>query len=1031
MTPKKKNPDSKPAAKTKRGRGDDRKKKDSAREAPSAPDAGPDGQTVSEDSDAKTTAFPIVGIGASAGGLEALEDFFENLPEQSGIAFVVITHTDPKHTSLLPSILERKTRAAKIKQIDDHMPVEPDTVYLPPSDRDPFMEDDTFRLRDRPAREKMHMPVDLFLRSLAAVRGERAGCVILSGTGTDGTYGLRAIKENAGVALVQKPETARHAGMPINAIDSGLADFVIPANEMPGQLIAYFKHPVKLKPAKRTGAGKEPDQIKKILAHLAQRTHHDFGLYKNGTLERRIARRVAVTRSRDAAEYLQALRRDETEVQSLFQDLLIGVTSFFRDPDAFTALKEEALPEIFSHKRQGDPVRVWVPGCATGEEVFSVMILLKEYNDEKNVSADIQVFGTDIDRKAIEKARTGAYLENIAADVSPERLKRFFDKQGDHYRVKSAIREPVVFAEQNLLRDPPFSNLDLLVCRNLLIYLKPEAQNKLIPLFHYTLRPHGILFLGNSESIGRFPELFEPLGKKHSLFRKKETALRPQVQFPAQRYEPAPERKRQGPSEEPAGAQTMAEAVDALLLAEFTPACIIVDSSGEIVYTRGRTGKYIELAPGKPLLNMAEMAREGLRFVLLAALREARSKKEPVVSRGVRVKTNGENQWVDVTVKPINRPPMGETFIVAFHDRRAPEDATADAGDDDGAQRDAGRIDQLEQELSRAQQEYRGAMEELESSNEELRSTNEEMQSANEELQSSNEELESSREELQSLNEELNTVNSELQNKMQELHESYRAVTRVLDSTRIAMVFLDQKLRIVRFTQAVTELIKLIDTDTGRPLDHIADNLKIENLPEMAAKVLKTLSPVESEVATDDGHWYRMNIMVQRRKNHLEGLVLTFVNIDEQVKARQELEEMKSREVKAARQFAESIVDTVREALLVLDGQMRVVTANRRFFSLFAASQAETDGKSLFELDNGAWDIPELRRLLEETLARRKVFEDFRFEHRFPRAGLKKMVLNGRRLREEDTRQNKILLAIEDVTDRQDDRREQPPTDEA
>ncbi|MGW8186861.1 MAG: CheR family methyltransferase, partial [Desulfobacterales bacterium] len=578
---KKKNPDSKPAATAKKERSDDRKRNASAGEAPSAPDAGPDDQTVSEASPVKATAFPIVGIGASAGGLEALEDFFENLPEKSGIAFVVITHTDPKHTSLLPSILERKTRAAKIRLIEDHMPVEPNTVYLPPSDRDPVIEDEAFRLRERPGREKIHMPVDLFLRCLADVRGERAGCVILSGTGTDGTYGLRAIKENAGLALVQKPETARHAGMPTNAIDSGLADFVIPAKEMPSQLIAYFKHPVKLNPAERTETKKESDQVKKILAHLAQRTHHDFSLYKNGTLTRRIARRIAVTHSRDADEYIQALYRDETEVRSLLQDLLIGVTNFFRDPEAFTFLKEKALPAIYSRKRREEPLRVWIPGCATGEEVFSVMILLREYLEENNVSADIQVFGTDIDRNAIEKARTGVYLANITADVSAERLKRFFDKEGDCYRVKSEIRESVVFAEQNLLRDPPLSNLDLLVCRNLLIYLKPEAQNKLILLFHYTLKPHGILFLGNSESIGRFSELFEPLGKKLSLFLKRENANRPPIQFPTARLAPAPAEERQSQSEELAGGQTMAEAVDALLLAEFTPSCVIVDPKGE------------------------------------------------------------------------------------------------------------------------------------------------------------------------------------------------------------------------------------------------------------------------------------------------------------------------------------------------------------------------------------------------------------------------------------------------------------------
>ncbi len=1022
MATEKRKPAGKKSIESKKIRSDTRKKKmpsDKARPTAGAPSAKDSGPVASSPVKA---SFPIVGIGASAGGLEALEAFFDNLPEESGMAFVVITHTDPKHTSLLPDILKRKTKkAVDVKQIEDDMPVQANCVYLPPSDRDPFIGGETFHLRERPARDEVHMPVDLFFKSLSEARGERAGCVILSGTGSDGTYGLRAIKEKSGIVVVQEPASARHTGMPASAIDTGLADFVITPAEMAGRLIEYFKHPVEIKPLPDKRNKKESDSLKKIKALLANRTRHDFNLYKDGTLNRRIARRIAVTRSRNASDYLQTLYRDDGEVRALFQDLLIGVTSFFRDPEAFVHLQKHALPILFSKKKAGETLRVWIPGCSTGEEAYSVAIILKEYMQESDVSKEMQIFGTDIDPLAIDKARTGTYIWNIVSDVGPERLRRFFDKEGDRYRVKREIRESVVFAEQNLLRDPPFSDLDLLVCRNLLIYLKPEAQQRLVPLFHYTLKKHGILFLGNSESIGRFPELFEPFSKQYSIFRKREIANRPPIRFPTGKTPPTAQDIEKGDEGEgPVWAHIGPEkAVEEILLKEFVPACVIVNESGEILYTRGRTGKYLELAPGKPFLNVADMAREGLRFSLLSALRRAGDEKKPVHHKGLQVKTNGEHQWIDLTVKRFNRPPFEDAFIVAIEEREAPEKSAEapEPGKTEVLEKD--RLGKLARELARTKQEYRGAMEELETSNEELRSTNEEMQSANEELQSTNEELESSREELQSLNEELNTVNSELQVKIRELDDSYQAVTDALDSTLIALVFLDKELCVVRFTKAVTRLINLIESDVGRPLEHFSDNLDGEDLSDKAALVLKSLTPFESEVKTEDGHWYRMNIRIHRREEHIiEGVVLTFANIDAQKRAQQEIEAMKSREAQSARRFAESIVDTVGEALLVLDEQMRVVTANRRFFNHFGTDREETEGKSLFELGNGQWNIPELRRLLEETTEQRKAFEDYPVEHRFTKIGLRKMLLNGCHLREEDPTQNKILLAIEDVTDR-------------
>jgi two-component system CheB/CheR fusion protein len=966
----------------------------------------------------KQTPFPIVGIGASAGGLEALEAFFENLPAESGIAFVVITHTDPKRSSLLPNIINRKT-SVPIQQVEDGMSIAPNCAYLPPSDRDLFLEKGNFRLRKRPARDEIHMPVDLFLRHLAKEREDRAGCVILSGTGTDGTHGLRAIKEKSGLTVVQRPSSARHTGMPESAIDTGLVDFVLFPKEMPGRLIEYFKHPVAIKPADKD-LQKEPDKINQIISFLANRTRHDFSLYKSSTLKRRIGRRIAVTRSRNAAEYLKVLYRDKQEVQDLFQDLLIGVTSFFRDPQAFAYLKEQALGDMFSRRKERGLVRVWIPGCATGEEVYSMAILLKEYMEENNAMQNMQVFGTDIDPQAIERARSGEYLPNIATDVSAERLNRFFEKDGDRYRVKRDIREPIVFAEQNLLRDPPFSDLDLLVCRNVLIYLKTEAQDKLIPLFHYTLKKNGLLFLGDSETTGRFPDLFEPLSKTHSIFRKKDAAARPQIQFPTGERAPVSlNGEREDQSKKPReGHISLEKAVESILLKEFSPACVVLNQSGEIVFTSGRTGKYLELAPGRPNLNITEMAREGLRFPLTAALRKTKETQKPVVEKGLRVKTNGEYQWVDLTVSKIDQRQLKDGLMVVFKDIPSPAQKVEHPDQGRGAGPDQNRTEELEHELTRLRQEYRNAREELETSNEELRSANEEMQSSNEELQSTNEELESSREELQSLNEELNTVNDELQNKIGELRESYLAVTEALNSTRIAIVFLDKNLCVTRFTRAAAQLINLIDADLGRPIEHISTNLNREDLADSAATVLKTLVPLEDELKTEDGHWFRMNIMVHRKKDHIiDGVVMTFVNIDPQKNAQIQCEELKNREIRSANRFAEKIVDAVKEPLLVLDDRMRVVGANNRFYETFGAGKKMVEGKNLFEMCSGQWDIPELRTLLKQTVAQGKSFENHRVEQRFSKSGLKRLLLSGHHLQADDEDEKTVLLIIEDVTE--------------
>ena len=838
----------------------------------------------------KQSNFPIVGIGASAGGLEALESFVSGISEKSGMAFVVVSHSHPDHKTRLPEILERKARVPVVL-LEDGMRLAPDTVYIPPSDLDPILEDGTIRLQKRQNRTELHMPVDIFLRSLAKDRREAAGCVILSGTGTDGSLGVRQIKEKAGVAVAQDETTSRHWGMPGSAIETGLVDFVLAPSSMPGKLAEYFTHPAKI-PDEQRESGRHAVELDMILSFLAEHTRHDFSLYKKSTVLRRVQRRMSVTRSNSVAEYLVFLKNNPAEPKSLFQDLLIGITNFFRDPAVFAFLKKSVLPDLIGRYRDSGSFRAWIPGCSTGEEAYSLAILAKECMSELRIDREIQIFATDIDAAAIEKARQGAYLVNIATDVSPQRLERFFVQEDDRYQVKKEIRDSVVFAEQNVLRDPPFMNLDLLVCRNLLIYLKAEAQSKLIPLFYYSLKSGGVLFLGASESTGRFAELFQPVNKKFSIYRKEEGRdVRSRIQFPTGETKSMPKvdvkaRRSGGPPDDVG----IAQAVERLLLEEHTPACAVVDNGGNIVYIHGRTGSFLEPAQGKANLRIVEMAREGAAMALSSALHQARQKKRPIRKKGLWIRTNGKHVKIDLTVEPIGAPPLEDCFMVLFEQLREASPQNGEIGAPNASPVRSSRNAMLEEELAIVRGSYHATLRELEASNEELKSANEEMHSSNEELQSTNEELESSKEELQSLNEELSTVNNELYGKIEEVQDAYDSITDVLNSTRIAIVFTDMELRVKRFTAEAARLINLIDTDTGRPLDHISHNLRYEGLTEKVRMVVRNRSALEEEVLTKDGQWYRMSVMLHRRGDAVEGAVLTFVNIDAQKNAQAELE---------------------------------------------------------------------------------------------------------------------------------------------
>jgi two-component system CheB/CheR fusion protein len=832
--------------------------------------------------------FPVVGIGASAGGLEALEEFFQNVPKESSMAYVVISHTDPARSSLLPDIIQRKSHIPVVV-VADRMAVEPNVVYLPPSNRDLVIEGDLFRLKEQQRGATLRLPIDTFFKSLADAKGEHACCVILSGTGTDGTQGLRVIKEKGGVTVVQSTDTAKYEGMPESAIGTGLADFIIRPSEMPQRLIEFFSTGVAIPKAEE--AAEEGDfaaTLSKIITTISNRTGHDFSAYKKSTLIRRIQRRMTVTRVVTAQKYLTYLHHNPGEIESLFQDLLIGVTSFFRDPEAFEYLKKQVLPSLIERRPEHESFRVWAAGCATGEEVYSIVILIMECLDEMGLRKDIQVFGTDLDPSSIEKARVGIYPANIAADLTPERLKNFFEKDNVNYRVRRAVREPVVFAAHNLLKDPPFSRLDLLVCRNLLIYLESSAQKKVLPLFHYALKPGGVLLLGTSETIGEFADLFTSVHKKWSIYRRVDVSpdLQPIVDFPTggRAAQTAVERAFQT---KPGGAEpvdsAIAGATARLLLDQHTPECVVVNRRGEISYVHGRTGKYLEPAPGLMSTNVVDMAREGLRFELASALRSVNSTGEEVRREGLRVKTNGEYHDFNMTVKPMGKPDSLKSMIVILFEEvpERTESKKKKPKRDDSAEAPSQHTIDLEREIARVQQDHRISMEELETSNEELKSVNEELQSSNEELQSTNEELESSREELQSLNEELSTVNAELHEKIIELSQSYETINYVLNSTGIAILFLNRDLHVQRFTREATKLINLIHSDIGRSLTHISSNLDYDRFLDDLRMVIVEQMPIEREVRTRDGHWYSARLAPYRdQRQQTAGAVITFVNVD-------------------------------------------------------------------------------------------------------------------------------------------------------
>jgi chemotaxis methyl-accepting protein methylase/chemotaxis response regulator CheB len=821
-------------------------------------------------------SFPIVGIGASAGGLEALEQFLGRVPAGSGIAFVIIQHLDPTRKGIMPELLQRAT-AMKVIQVRDRTRVRPDCVYVIPPNKDMSILHGVLHLLEPSAPRGLRLPIDFFLRSLAQDQHERSIGVILSGMGSDGTLGLRAIKEKAGVVLVQDPTNAKFAAMPRSAIDAGLADIVAPVIDLPARIIAYLGRLPTLAGADANLQDHAQSAVEKAVVLLRSHTGHDFSHYKQNTLQRRIERRMGIHQIDQMAAYVRYLRENSQELDLLFKELLIGVTSFFRDPAAWEQLRAEALPALFANRSPDHALRAWVPGCSTGEEAYSLAIAFREAVEQLKPKTDftLQVFATDLDRDAIDKARQGLYPANIAADLSPEQLRRFFVKDEQGYRVHKAIREMVIFAPQNLIMDPPFTKLDLVSCRNLLIYLTPEIQHKLIPLFHYSLRPGGLLFLGSAETVGTSQDLFAPLNGKARLYQRLNSPLHAgQVDFPSS-FSAAPSDEAEA-RPTPSSPFTLQSLADQLMLQHHAPPAVITNDKGDILYISGRTGRYLEPAAGKANWNLFAMAREGLRYELADAFQKALQKKERVSIHGLKVENHGVEIHVDATVQRLNEPePMRGLVLIVFTDVPAPAVAQTAVRSPKHHARGQ-RTAELEQELQRIRAEARSTREEMQTAQEELRSTNEELQSTNEELQSANEELTTSKEEMQSLNEELQTVNAELQSKLEDFSRAGDDMKNLLDSTEVATLFLDRDLNVRRFTPQAIAIFKLIPSDVGRPITDLVSNLNYPELADDAREVLRTLVPTDKPVAAQTGRWFNARILPYRTiDDRIDGVVIT------------------------------------------------------------------------------------------------------------------------------------------------------------
>ncbi|MGH7133537.1 MAG: chemotaxis protein CheB [Phycisphaerales bacterium] len=985
-------------------------------------------------------AFPVVAVGASAGGLEAFTSLLKALPIDTGMAFVLIPHLSPSHPSAFSEILSRATRMP-VTEVADEPRIEPNHVYVIPPGRNMVMRDGHLQLlrRDKPGPQHS---VNIFFRSLAEVNGERAIGVVLSGTANDGTLGLEEIKAAGGITFAQD-ESAQQGSMPKNAVASGCVDFVLPPDQIAHELARIAKHPYVARPLSIDLAAPNADAnsplisaaLERIFRLLRESTGVDFSSYKSSTLNRRIDRRVLLHKLDDLKEYADLLERDPAEVDSLYRDILISVTSFFRDPAMFEQLKIAVFPKLIQGRGSRDPLRVWVLGCSTGEEAYSIAMAFAEFEEGCSTRHTIQIFASDLNEAGIQKARSGVYSRSSVADVSPERLRRFFVEINGEYRVNKQLREMCVFARQNVLVDPPFSKLELISCRNLLIYLDSLLQRKIIPIFHYALKPGGFLILGNSETVGSDRDLFELVDAKNKIYGKSPNSrpASPTIHQAHALSEAVSAARPRTVGSMLGGVEALKES-DRLLLARFVPPSVVVSAEMEVLQFRGDTSPYFTPASGKASLNVFKMVRQDVVATLRAVIQDARQTQSPARAQ-IRVsqRQNGSGDYRDVELEvlPVTGAEARGAFLVLFHglspssdsmqgfparragvfptlwrrffDRTVPPASGEPAQAAGNEQSHRAEITRLTQELSASRTYAQSLVEQHDASTEELQSASEEAQSSNEELQSINEELETSKEEIQSSNEELSTVNDELHHRNQELSRSNNDLTNLFASVQLPIIIVGRDLCIRRFNQGAEKLLNVIPSDVGRPVADVRLNIDV-NLEPLLQEVMDTLSVRELEVKDRKGRWYLLRLRPYRTlENTIDGVVVVLVDVDA---------------LRRAREYAESIIANMREPLVVLDRELRVQMVNQSFLNTFKIQARDTVGQLLYDLGNRQWNIPELKKLLENILPQNAAFDDYTVEHNFETIGQRTMLVSARVFTPPGMDAASILLSIDDITAR-------------
>jgi two-component system CheB/CheR fusion protein len=979
---------------------------------------GRDGRPTSADK------FTVVALCGSAGALEAFEKFFERLPSRSGMAFVVVLHRAPapEQSEQLTQVIQNFT-PLPVVEARDGLRVRPNHVYVIPADHDlSLLHGSLFLLKPTQPLGR-RLPIDFFLQTLARDVGDRAVCIICSGLGTDGIIGLKMVMENFGMVMVQDPATALFDAMPRAAMATEFVDFVLAPELMPAQLLDYVERPLEVRPARDAEAdspSRPAHALQKIFLLIRSQTGHDFSFYKRNTVFRRIERRMNSHQIKEFTHYVRYLQENPAEVEQLFHELLIGVTKFFRDAEAFASLKEYLRPLLAAKETDGT-IRVWAPGCSTGEEAYSLAMLLFECLDEVAATRHlkIQIFATDISAEGIAFARIGQYSENIVADVNPQRLERFFQKVEGHYQIRKEVRDVVVFALHNINKDAPFIKLDLLVCRNLLIYLSAELQKSLLPVFHYALNAKGLLFLGPSENMTGAQDLFQPLDVKWKISRRTSlpASLPHLIKFPfslAQHPATPPTTAHMSASaSNHRQSSTFAALIQKKLLQAYAPPAVVIDSKGEILYVNGRTGKYLEPAPGLSGMNLFEMAREELNFEISGAVHRANQIREDVVVDNVRVRTDAGQQMLRLSVQHLgSSEALAGLLLVVFEDQPTPRKVrlAKRSPQDETEHRDA-VVAALDKELQYTKHRLQTTVEEMESSLEELKSTNEELQSANEELQSTNEEAMTNKEEMQSLNEELMTLNMQYLAKTEELSQAANDMKNLLDATEIAIIFLDNDLVIKRFTPPVGRIISVVPGDVGRPLGHFTSSLRYEHLLRDVQQVLDRLTSIEVNIQTTRGEWYTMRILPYRSlDNYINGAVITFTDITA-------LKLLETRLQDHAR-FTDSMQATVREPQLALDSDLVVLSVNQAFAELMRQPATALVGRPLPSLGGGTWQQPallrQLRALLDPAIPTAD-FDGLTLLLTLPGQGPQQVLLHGHRLLHEGHPTGQLMLGIRAV----------------